>query len=592
MFFRRLLFQIKTTFGRAFAGLGRPLRIVTAVPSRWISNAWRGFIEFWPQRQNGYHRTLRRFLGALPAALTGVAVTAFLILGYERRSSLADVYERAAVSATKDGETEAAVLYRQRLGQMGRTGQADRFQLAAAMSEDGRVAEASEIVTGLLGNEDEPGYAPAHVLAARQLLEVVGAAQEGEKDADPQDVAVLRRNGEAARRTALRHLAYARRADPDNIAVTGQVAALLLQAGRPDRAVPLLEEVAPDRPELWVDLMRLKAAMGLEEEAKEAAREATPVLVAELRRDPLDDRTRVQLTDALARLGRFNEAVQTLEDGRELHPDKDFAQLLAALHVSEYGRSVRDKDQRLGRRLALLRRALNYKPSFAPALVQLANFGQPVGDGSDGDANRAAAAKLLNELLATGDAPAGAHFALGMNKLQSGNTDAAIFHFEQAHALDPKLSAASNNLAFLLLSGNPPDLPRALELSNSAVATAPQQPNFRHTRGAILAAMDRPREALTEYELAMAGGMKDNPEVRAQVADLYDTLGQPDLAKAFRKGLPQPEAPADQGDAGSTESDDGLADDEKPPEQTEAKKDEQKEPVNEEKPAEEPKEQE
>ncbi|MFH5804424.1 tetratricopeptide repeat protein [Alienimonas sp. DA493] len=519
--------------------LGRSLRGAAGAPVEWVRTARQWPRRFWGQPAEDGGRSWGRVAGAFPAAAAGVGLVTFAFVGHHQRSGLAREYEIAAREAAAEGDADAVVLLRRRLGELGQNGERDRLQLAAALSAAGRDAEALELLTGLLGGPDDPGYAPAHLLFAHKLLEEPDAGETDDEEPQTAESNTAAPSREARRRQALRHLTAALEAAPDDDRVAGDAASLLIKAGAPAAAAPLLERLAAERPEIWPDLMRLYVGLGRPEDAARAAEAATPVLQNRLNRNPLDRDARLRLADALVRNGRFDDAVSTLAAGRSLHPDGNVDRLLAAVHVGEYDRSVAARDGRLGRRLLLLERALKYDAGFGPALERLATFAATAAAQFDRDVAAPTvedARQLLERMLASGEAPAGVHFALGLNALQADDREKAFFHFERAHQLDPKLAEAANNLAYLLSQQDDPDLERALAVADAAVAAAPNHPQVRHTRGVILAALDRPEDALLEYERAMERGLTRSPEVRAEVADLYDRLGRPELAESFRNG--------------------------------------------------------
>ncbi|NNJ26274.1 tetratricopeptide repeat protein [Alienimonas chondri] len=527
-----------------FGGIGSSLRHAVGAPGRWSRAALRRPTRLWGDPETEGGRSWRRLAGALPAAGAAILLVAFGFVGHHRRAGLAGTYEAAARAASVEGDAEAAVLFRRRLGELGRNREADRLNLAAALSAAGRDQEAFDLLAGLLGGVDDPGYAPAHLLLADRLLaepdvEAPDSSSDVAGDSPPKEAEGTAANRMARRGRALQHLSAALRAAPNEDGVKARAAALLIRAGEPAAAAPLLEVLAEDRPEVWPELLRLYVGLGRSGDAARAAEGATPVLRGELNRNPLDFESRARLTDALIRRGRFDEAVSTLAASRSLHPEKNVDRLLAAMYVGEYDRAVAARDRRLGRRLKLLERALEFDARFGPALVRLANFDSTAA--TQFAANAAAptveeARDLLKRLLATGEAPAGVHFALGLNALRAEDAETATFHFERAHQLDPNLAQAANNLAFLLSQQDEPDLKRALALADAAVAAAPNYPQVRHTRGAILAALDRPDDALLEYEKAMELGLNRDAKVRAEVAELYERLGRADLAGQFRDG--------------------------------------------------------
>ncbi|QDT18232.1 tetratricopeptide repeat protein [Alienimonas californiensis] len=537
---------------RAPAALGRGIGHGSAV-------LWAGLRG---RLAGGGRRSPWTLLAGLPALLAAAGLAAFLVAARQQKDDLRGAYAAAADRAAAAGETDAAVLHRRRLGQLGDGDAAARFRLAQALAAAGRDAEARDVLTGLLASADGPGHAPAHLLLASRLLTFEEPDAENPEGGNAEGSSAPPSEAErAARRSeALRHLAAARRAAPADKTVALRIAELSMQAGDADAAATTFEEIAPSTPVVWPDLVRVYAAQGRTAEAAAAAAEAVPVLRGRLKRDPLDLDSRLRLTDALARTGNFTAAEAVLTDGLPLHPSAAIPQRLAELHVAEYDRAAR-RARPPAERLALLGKALGRHPRSAEALVRLIAFSGAAGSTDDGEPPPvvAEARELLERTLASGEVPALAHFALGVNALAAGDRADGLFHFERAHALDPSLAAAANNLAFLYFKADPPQPERALGLADAAVAAAPANAHCHETRGQILAALDRPADALAALERAMALGLKNDPKVRAAVADLYDELNQPALARRFREPAPDEtpggttaeRANADGADAGS-----------------------------------------
>src|SRR5262249_52502651 len=153
-----------------------------------------------------------------------------------------------------------------------------------------------------------------------------------------------------------------------------------------------------------------------------------------------------------------------------------YRQALASVYLVWSDALARNGRDHFGDRLSLLECGLRYDPSNAGLLDRLSAATRL--EGPEADKARA----MLHGLLANGEAPATVHFALGLDAWQRGKTDEARLHWERAHQLAPQVGVIANNLALVLAQGQPPDLPRALELVNLALEHSPNQANFRDTR--------------------------------------------------------------------------------------------------------------
>ena len=107
-------------------------------------------------------------------------------------------------------------------------------------------------------------------------------------------------------------------------------------------------------------------------------------------------------------------------------------------------------------------------------------------------------------------------------------------HLERADELAPQTPAIANNLAWVLASSEPADLPRALELSNLAIERAPRDLNFRDTRGRIYVKMGRLKEALNDLEAALTAA-PDDAQLHRALAEVYGHLGLSDMAAEHKR---------------------------------------------------------
>jgi predicted Zn-dependent protease len=91
-----------------------------------------------------------------------------------------------------------------------------------------------------------------------------------------------------------------------------------------------------------------------------------------------------------------------------------------------------------------------------------------------------------------------------------------------------------NNLAWVLMQDEDPDLERALKVADSALAMAPDRAEIRETRGQILLGLERWKEAVAELELALQelGG---RPRLHRGLAEGYRRLGETELAEEHQR---------------------------------------------------------
>jgi Flp pilus assembly protein TadD len=153
------------------------------------------------------------------------------------------------------------------------------------------------------------------------------------------------------------------------------------------------------------------------------------------------------------------------------------------------------------------------------------------------EAEAEAGVAILRRLLAQGQVTSQVHFALAVAAQQRDDVKEGRYHLERAYQLDPDLPGVANNLAWLLLHTSPDELPKALELINLAIDKAPRDPNFRDTRGQILAKMGRHQEAIIDLEAALPFS-GNSAALHRTMADVYTHLGLPKLAAEHERLAP------------------------------------------------------
>ena len=182
----------------------------------------------------------------------------------------------------------------------------------------------------------------------------------------------------------------------------------------------------------------------------------------------------------------------------------------------------------LASRFSLIQRGLECAPQNELLLQQLISLTHQQGPEAVGA--RAALTRMLTEGKATGVL----HFALGIDAWQRGQSEEARQHFTLAYENTPQLPSVANNMAMILSLGDQPDLPRALAIIESVLVKFPNNPNFRETRGEILARSGRWREAVTDLEFALPNLAAKGAAHKA-LAEAYAGLGLRELADEHKR---------------------------------------------------------
>jgi tetratricopeptide (TPR) repeat protein len=453
---------------------------------------------------------LRLLLPGLPALLAGAGLVVLTALSvFTPAGQLEARYLEAGKSALKSRDYAASLTCFERLA----PGSAERpevlYGLALTAEALGQPARAAALM-GDLAPADGRGYGPAHLWRARRLLQ------------DPGDPA-------AARAAAASHLLRALDGDlEDRDAAHGLLGEVYLADGRPDKAEPHLAQAVRTRPQLHMRLAELYARRGNKDRAASEAKLAVSYYRGRARGDLRDHVARVRWADALAFLEEFPEAAAVLDEGRDATGEPVYRAALAGVYLAWSDALARDPKAGAGDRLRLVEHGLGYDPAHPGLLDRLLALTRT--DGPDADRARA----TLRNLAATGQAPATAHFALGLDAWQRGRTEEARVHWERAYELAPQTPSIANNLAWLLAESKTPDLPRALRLADLALERAPNTPGFRDTRGRILARMGRWKDALPDLEAAVAADPA-SPDLHQVLADVYRHLGLTDMADEHQR---------------------------------------------------------
>ena len=140
----------------------------------------------------------------------------------------------------------------------------------------------------------------------------------------------------------------------------------------------------------------------------------------------------------------------------------------------------------------------------------------------------------LGTLIANDQLPASIHVRIADLMSLNGNFDVARSDYEAVLRKRPSDCRVANNVAFLYTKATPPNLAKALEFADRALEIDSTKAYVWETRGQILFAAGKFKEAASNLERA-ANGLPESKAIHETLAKCYFKLGQTSLATAHRK---------------------------------------------------------
>ncbi len=329
---------------------------------------------------------------------------------------------------------------------------------------------------------------------------------------------------------SLRDLKAAHDVDSKDPVVLAALYDAYMAKDMPEEAQAHFMEAVASMPRLWVSRVRLAV---LERErakneqdrtlaaakAERLANEATEFYNQLLEKNPRDAQLLVLAAEILVMVRNFEGAVKLLEPainlaGQEVTIRRALSHVYFQWAISE---RTPAKDASVDH-LARLEKSLVYDrdhPQAIQDLLQIARGGGP----------QAAAASGKVEILLSQTPPSAiASFVAGTNAWSAGEKAEARRLLSQAYEVDPTLLDAANNLAWALMHSEPEDLPQAMKLVSAALREAPDHPNYRGTRGHVLARQKRWAEAKADLEYALK--FREDPDNRRLLNQAIKELGE------------------------------------------------------------------
>ena len=460
-------------------------------------------------------------------SLVALLVTFYAVLyTVASSSSIDDRYRLAMQRALAAGDFQLATILGGRLvSDKLESDLQTRFSYAIALRQSGETARADAILADLAPSE-KPGYAPAHRMRAMFLA------------------SLLQKNSTEKTLTQLRwHLENS--GEEANAAIEKLWTAYFVTCGQPDFAVPHMENAAKMDQRLLIALANLYVQTKNKPAENRSLRSAEIFFQRRLKDNPLSRDDRLQLSLAQARLEKTALAEETILKGVELHNDEMMKKRAAEFYVLRYDVTAQDKPNDLGLQFQFLDKAMGQDLYYAEIYDRLIKFyhrAETLEAGSENanNQNRGHGKKIqdmLEAMLVEGRSPALAHFALSSIFQLQGNADKSKFHLLFSYRLDPNFPVVANNFAWMLAHADNPDLPRAYELSLTAVRSAQTDgrysdrlATFVDTLATIMMKQGKSHEAIAEFETILEKS-NDKIGIHRKLAELYSKVGVQDLAK-------------------------------------------------------------
>lgn len=449
-------------------------------------------------------------LQGLPAvvALVGVVTVLTTVI---RMGDLPLEYRKRAERAYDAGHYEQAQLYLQRVLQLGADNKETSFLLARTLQQTGQPARSAAILDSLAPDEGGGGYPQAHLLKAASIVRNLDPSKSDIEES----LESLRTHLEAA------EIDFSHKPEFEYYSGKYFLAAKEHAEAQKEHARSVRDGEGVKR--------FAKIADECEAEARRHYAVAEPDFQETIKKSPQNQIARIRLAEILIEQEDFEEMAQLLQEGIVQNGDGPFQAVLASGLVRRYKTLPRENP---ADRLALLQRILELDPQNKEAFNRLMEFGSI---GNADPAAEQAARNLLESLITIGESAPLAHFVLGIQAWDRGDSDDALWHMDRAYRLKPDLVVLANAFAWMLVhDARNPDPQRALDVINTVLEEHSDVPDYRETRGQILVRLERWDEALDDLEMALPK-FQTSADLHASLAVVYQNLGQPGLAEKHER---------------------------------------------------------
>jgi tetratricopeptide (TPR) repeat protein len=327
------------------------------------------------------------------------------------------------------------------------------------LQQAGDVGQGTDMLASI-APENSSGYAPAHRALSLHLASKI---QQSEPEA-----------------TLLRGLRWHLEHSGEPTAATERAwAAYFIAKGKPQQAIERLENAANVTPHLHLAVAELCQTQGLLKKRNESLQRARRIFAEKLLQNPLDQDSRVYLSNVLLKLNEPKAAEDNLLSGLRIYRNPQLESEICKFYVLRfdqaiYGVTEMHDSAKLStiQKFDMLRRSLSICPEHSSTYSRLASLTTVQNAESELKADFIA--------MVTGEhSSALAHACLGHLESQAGNTNEAEWHLDQAWGFNKNFGMIASKLAQAFISRESPDIEWALVLARQSVAQSPKEPDFR-----------------------------------------------------------------------------------------------------------------
>lgn len=457
------------------------------------------------------HERRKRLLFGLPFVAMACLVVTGMVVSVALQTSVQKRYSRGLDAAVQNGNVPLAGKLSERLLHSASLRDPTALYSVSQFFGSTDARERSQALVELLAPIDAKGYPLAHRQRALETFQVL------ERSIDPVLMDQL-----------FWHLSHS---DGDN---NDQMLMIwveyYLHIGDLNRAIQKLERLALHDPQHWFAVAELSIEQTDIDHAIRALTSAAEAYSGQLAQNPLSKETRIRYASAMARLGKLEPSLQSMEFGWQLSNDADFARGISTLHVLQCDRALRSQPKDPSAPWNHLLQALRWNAENPDAYDRMVALYRTTPDLTF----RARLLERLRQITVEHPRYFKSYFAWSAIELEEGRVERAIPLLERAIALQPESHASLNNLAWLLQQqavsrGDQAMLLKAETLARRAVDLQPDSGSYRDTLGTILLEQGSVQSAVSELERALANVQNPNP-IHEKLGVAYRKLGKPEIA--------------------------------------------------------------
>lgn len=456
-------------------------------------------------------RKWTNLVAGIPVLLVIIGV-GYLVISSSLRSDndLRGTYVASAFANAQSGQHENATLMFQRAMEIRPLNDPALFQFALSAFEIGEIAKGNTILQRL-APDDEPRHADAHFWRAVQIL--------SEKKLTLSEVD-----------SAEKQLRHTLTLQPNHENARATLGKLYFETQRPRLATNEFAQSVKSHPELLLPYAKCLALQDRATEAKYQGELALQWMINRLREESSNLELLYEIADCHAFLKQYDRAAAILEQLIQKSPnERKYSVALASVYVDWETSLVGESEQEDRKRFQLLSRALSIYPDNPLLFSRLMHLVDDRNDVSED------LMQFLHQNIAQGHAMGLSHLILGSSGFLTQDSGPAALHLERAYELMPNAPVVANNLAWHLLTKDPAEPERAMEIIQPVIARSPNLIEARDTRGMAYLELGEWRKAVSDLEFAVNNGLRQSSSTHAGLAKAYEKLGQTALAKEHKR---------------------------------------------------------